>query len=235
MNNKPCRLNDFKPVWRIVVAMVLGQLAGSVIGILLRPHYSWFENSFFGGTAGTFPGFVFGVVWHIRSKPADRDWIGLTCALGFLSLVMTIIAFGFDLPQMQREMRNLERIRQLKSKNLKRIEVFDKHKRKCIIRITDPQTLKAFAEGIADAQGHSPNHPRYSDSWYVVITGPSHQFELHLNPRFPESVIGDIVVKFGNFTSYYGTFRSKGLRSWVNDHLIKANMNEQTGLQQDNQ
>ena len=218
---------DLKSVWRIIIAVALCQLVGSAISIAISPHHFWFMNARIGGAAGTLPGFVLGVVWQLRSSTSDRGWIGLACFLGIITIVITVMAFGSAFPRMQREMRNLDRINQLHNESLQQIEVFDRYGKERITTITDPDALNAFAEGIADAVGHSPNHPRYSDSWYVVVDGTTrHQFVLHLNPRFPKSVIGYFVVKSGNSTSYHGTFESKALRSWVEIQLMKTDANK---------
>ena len=83
--------------------------------------------------------------------------------------------------------------------------------------------LAAFAKGIAAAVSHMPNHPDYSDSWFVVVEGTqTYQFELHLNTQFPQRVIGRLVKRSGNVTSDQLTFRSDGLRPWVDEYLIQA-------------
>ncbi len=213
---------DLKSVWRVLVAVVLCQLVGGAISLVVSMHHFWFMNLWLGGAAGTLPGFVLGVVWQLKSQTPDRGWIGIACFLGFLAIAITGMAFGVVLPQMRSEMANLTAINQLQAEPLKSIEVFDRYGRERIASITDPDSLSAFAKGMADSVGHSPNHPRYSDSWYVVVEGATrHEFELHLNPRFPQSVIGYFVVKSGNSTSYHGTFESKGLRLWVEIHLMK--------------
>lgn len=218
---------DLKSVWRIVVAIALCQLVGGAISLALSMHHFWFMNLWLGGAAGTLPGFALGVVWQLKSATSDRGWIGVACFLGFLAIAITGMAFGVVLPQMQSEMTNLSGVSQLQAESLQSIEVFDRYGRRRIARITDPDSLTSFAKGIADAVGHSPNHPRYSDSWYVVVEGATrHEFELHLNPRFPQSAIGYFVVKSGNLTWYHGTFESKGLRSWVEAHLMKGNANK---------
>ena len=124
-------------------------------------------------------------------------------------------------------METLTAINQLQAESLQQIEVFERNGEDSIAIITDPESLASFAKGIDDAVGHSPNHPRYTKSWYVVADGTTrHEFEMHLNPRFPQSVIGYIVVKSGNMTVYHGTFESKGLRPWVETHMMKKDANK---------
>ncbi|MFH1303656.1 MAG: hypothetical protein ABIK07_21580 [Planctomycetota bacterium] len=217
---------DLKSIWRIIVAVALCQLVGVAVSLALSMHHFWFMNFWLGGVAGTLPGFVLGVVWQVKSVPSSREWIGVVCFLGLLAVVITGMALGVVLPQMRREMANLTALSQLQDDRLQQITVFDRSGKKRITRITDLESLSAFATGIADAVGHSPNHPRYTKSWYVVVDGTTrHEYELHLNPRFPQSVIGYFVAKSGNSTVYHGTFESNGLRSWVETHLMKDDTN----------
>jgi len=219
--------SDLKSVWRIVAAVAICQLVGGAISLALAPHHFSFMNFWLGGAAGTLPGFALGVAWQLRSKTPNRGWIQIACFLGFISVAITCMAFGVVFPRIQTEMRNLEQIKQLQADGLRLIEVFDGYGSSLVTRISDAESLTAFAQGISDAVGHSPNHPRYSDSWYVIVSGKTrHEFELHLNPRFPQCVIGYFVVKSGDSTSYNGTFESKGLRPWVETHLMKTNTNE---------
>jgi len=222
--------SDLKSVWRIIVAVLLCQLVGGAISLVISMHHFWFMNLWLGGAAGTLPGFILGVVWQLKSPTSDRGWIGIACVLGLIAIAITGMAFGVALPQMRSEMENLTAISQLQAESLQLIEVFDRYGDKRIARITNPESLAAFASGVSDAVGHSPNHPRYTESWHVVVEGTTqHQFDLHLNPGFPQSVIGYIVVKSGNTTVYHGTFESKGLRPWVETHLMKEDANKTGG------
>lgn len=217
---------DLKSIWRIIAAVALCQLVGGAVCLTLSLHHFWFMNFWLGGAAGTLPGFVIGVVWQVKSAPSSREWISVACFLGLLAVTITGIALGVELPRMQREMENLKALNQLQDERLQQITVFDRSGKKRMAGFTDPKILSAFATGIADAVGHSPNHPRYTASWYVVVDGTTrHEFELHLNPRFPQSVIGYFVKKSGNSTSYQGTFKSKGLRPWVQTHLMQDDTN----------
>ena len=179
-------------------------------------------NFWIGGVAGTLPGFIIGVVWQVKSAPTSRAWIGVASLMGLFAAIITGMALGVALPIMQREMANLKALSQLQDEHLKQITVFDRSGKKRIAHFKDPEILTAFATGIADAVGHAPNHPRYTASWYTVVDGTTrHEFELHLNPRFPQSVTGYFVKKTGNSTSYQGAFESKGLRPWVETHLMQ--------------
>ena len=112
---------------------------------------------------------------------------------------------------------------QLQHGNLRAIVAVNQSGKQQLVRLEEPAVLAAFAKGIAAAVSHMPNHPDYSDSWFVVVEGTqTYQFELHLNTQFPQRVIGRLVKRSGNVTSDQLTFRSDGLRPWVDEYLIQA-------------
>lgn len=213
-------LRDIRNVWRILAAVAACQLAGGLIGLLVGFHHFWFMNFWLGGALGTVPGFVLGAIWQFRRHPERRGAIGIAVFLGFLSAALLGMAIGVALPRMSGEMRLLDEMARLQDEPITRIDVFDRYGDKRLLSVTAPDDLAAFARGCSDAVGHSPNHPVYSHSWYVVVEGkPRHEFELHLHPEFPDCVIGYFVTKAGNSTAYYGHFASRGLRPWMQRHL----------------
>ncbi len=209
-------------IWRITVSGWLCAAAGGAVAVAFPIHHFWLMNLWLGLAGGALPGFALGVMWQLKSATPARDWIGKACFRGLLVIAMAGMAFGVVLSQMRSEIANLTSLSQLQAESLHMIEVFDQYGNKHIANITDSNSLAAFTRGMADAVGHSPNHPRYTESWYVVIDGTTkHEFELHFDPRFPQSVIGYFVTKSGNTTSYHGAFESKGLRPWIEKHLMK--------------
>ena len=119
-------------------------------------------------------------------------------------------------------MSTLDKLAQIQPDHITRIDVYDEYRRTKLTNITDREALAAFAQGISDAVGHSPNHPRYSESWYLVLQGPDiwYEFTLHLNPRFPHSVIGYSDMTSGSSTLSRATFESRRLRPWVEENLM---------------
>ncbi|MBN2307769.1 MAG: hypothetical protein JXR94_02290 [Candidatus Hydrogenedentes bacterium] len=219
----PRGFRELRPIWRILVSLIILQQLGGLIGLLIGVHYSAFMNYWVGGAIATLPGFLLGLAWQLKATQERRSWLPTACLVGLLAAMLTGQAALSDLPGLQDEMRRLEDIAQMRAESIRRIDVFDRYGREKIVSVTDPESIHAFVEGIADAVGHSPNHPGYTHTWYVVVDGAAHrEFELHLTPKLPESVAGDIVVKLGDLTSYFGTFQSKGLRPWVEEHLHAA-------------
>jgi hypothetical protein len=208
-------------VWRILVVTLAFELLGGAIALALGMHHSRFSNFWLGGVAGMLPGFAVGVAWQIASGKGRRGWVGTASWLGFIGIAITGFAFGFDLPQMRGEMRRLEAAANLQTEAIQRIDVYDGSREQLIVSITEPASLAAFAQGIADVVGHSPNHPRYSRSWSVVVHGKTrYEFNLHTNSKFPQSVIGYFVSMSGNWEWSHGSFKSDGLRPWVEEHLM---------------
>jgi hypothetical protein len=221
------KFSDLKRVWRIVVSVIVCQHIGGAICLFIGFHHFWFKNFFIGGEFGTFPGFIVGFLWQLKSSGDRRKWIGTASFLCLLCVALTIMAFFSDYPRMKDEMRRLESLSQLQNQAFYQIDVFDLHSRKKIMSIADLKSIEAFTKGIADVVGHAPNHPSYSHSWYVALEGPTHQeFELHLNPDFPKSVIGYFVEKSGNSVLSYGSFESKGLRLWIDKYLNGVDANQ---------
>ena len=214
---------DLARVWRIVCVTVLCQSIGMAIGIASEIHHSTLFSAWLGGVAGTLPGFVLGLIWQIRSGKLRHQWLRTAYLLGFLATAITCFALFFVLPMVRREMQLLNDVRQLSAQNLQSVEVFDRSGRTLIVRIADPAAIASFSDGLADAAGHLPSHPQYSASWHVILRGKGahREFQLHLDPAFPDSIIGDFVSKSDYSTSHHGTFRSRKLRPWVENNLIK--------------
>jgi hypothetical protein len=214
--------SDLKGVWRILLAIVVCELLGGLISLAIGFHHFWFFNLWFGGAIGILPGFVIGAVWQFSGTSGHRGSAGLACFMGLLALAFALMACCVVFPRMRMEMTHLSALAHLRDEPIHSIEVFDRYGETRLLSLSDQGALLAFAEACGDGVGHTPNHPTYSDSWYVVVSGTSrHEFELHLEPRFPNSVIGYFVLKSGNTTTYQGTFESHGLRSWVEKYVMQ--------------
>lgn len=223
--------SDLKSVWRILVAVAGFQLVGGAIGLAIRLHHFGFMNFWFGGATATLPGFAVGLAWQLKSTKDRGLWTSVAWFLGIISFVLTAVAIGFVFPMMRGEMRLIRATAEMPAEALYRIDVFDEDGNKMIASISDAESLQAFARGIADVVGYTPNHPMYSHSWYVVVYGAArHEFQLHLDPNVPQYVDGRFVAlsKSGGSTSIwsYGSFRSKGLRPWVEKHLMGGDGNK---------
>ncbi len=211
---------DVRREWRIYVVVGAAEILGGLLGVAYGFHHFLFMNFWIGGVVALVPGMILGMVWHFSRTAERKESTASIWLLGLIGAGLLVMAVGFMIPRLRTEMQNLATISQFDQASIRRIEVFDGDGKTEVLRITDPSIIADFARSISDAIGHSPNHPQYSHSWYVRASGSAlHEFELHLDPEFPDSVIGYFVVKSGNSTSSYGSFKSRGLRRWVEAHL----------------
>lgn len=215
---------DLKRVWRIVLAVIVCQELGGVIGLLIHFHHSGFSNYWIGGALATPLGFVVGLCWQVgRAERRAATPIGLTLFLGFLAAFVGGFALVVVFPRMREEMRRLAELRALHAGDIGQISVFDRYGKRQLVLIADPAVISDFAEACRDVEGDSPSHPRYTASWYVVIDGRErHEFEFHFEAERPREVVGYFVRKEGNTTRFSGSFASKLLRAWFNEHVRSA-------------
>lgn len=208
------RISALVALWRVLATIVLCQTIGALLGLIPLLQARWGLDPWLGMAAGTLVGFLVGTAWHLGTQRAVRGLPSLF--IGSLLLALMLAAVAAD-------KQDWARMAQLQNENLHSIEVFNRSGKQQIVRLEDPAALAAFTEGIADAVHHTPNHPHYSDTWFLVVEGmQTYQFELNLNPKFPQSVIGDMVKRQGNKTSHRLTFQSDGLRPWVDQYLIEV-------------
>ena len=208
-------------VWRVIAAMVCFQLAGGGVGLIIDTGLSWFDSMWCCGVAATLPGYVVGLVWQLRSCGDRKAWLRMVVILGLAAAGMTAALLGLEFPRMQMEAKRLEAIGALRDERIVRIDVYDEHGDRKLATISDPDAMAGFCRGIADAVRHSPNHPGYTHSWYVVVYGTANlEMQLHLERRSPRVVVGYHVAKSGRRMSLYGSFTSRGLRPWVEEHLV---------------
>jgi len=208
------RISALVALWRVLATIVLCQAIGALLGLAPLLQARWGLDLWLGMAAGTLVGFMVGTAWHLGAQRAVRGLSGL--------FVITII-LAWLLAGVSADKQDWARMAQLQDEELQAIAVYNRSGKQQLIRLEDLAALAAFTVGLADAVHHMPNHPHYSDTWFVVVEGAqTYQFELNLNPKFPQSVIGSMVKRVENTTSYRLTFQSDGLRPWVEQYLIEA-------------
>ena len=208
------RIRTLVALWRVIGTIMLCQTFGALLGLVPLLQTRWGLDLWLGMATGTLVGFMVGTAWHLGTQRTVRGLSTLFIFSFLLALLLAAVAA---------DKQNWARMAQLQNERLQSIEVFNRSGKQQIVRLEDPAVLAAFVEDIADAVHHMPNHPHYSDTWFVVVEGmQTYQFELNLNPKFPQSVIGEMVKRRGNTTSYQLTFKSDGLRLWVEQYLIQA-------------
>lgn len=217
-------LNDLVRTWRFGVPLITFQFIGGLLGWMIRFHHFWFLNLWIGAAIAMIPGLAIGMAWQSRAGDrSERSKFAIrlmTCAGAFVVLMAVLVT----LPRMWAEMGHLADVTQLQQESIQRIDVFDRRGRTAILAVTDRSIIADFAASLSDAAGYAPNHERYAQSWYLVVSGPTRrEYELHIGDKHPEAVIGDFVVKDGNRTSYHGSFKSRALWDWIERNLLSEN------------
>ena len=213
--------DDLLGVWRVFVAVLACQIAGGAAGLAYGYHYSWFVNLWIGGIAATLPGLAIGTLWQRSRAAAAPESQPLLAFLWCCGLAVCIAGLFYELPRMQREMRNLAEVVRLPEAGIRQIEVFDEQGRTSLLTLSDPAVVADFAARIADAAGFAPGKMQRTQTWYAVTTGDGrHEFQIYLDSRYPESVFGYFVRMSDTGMSSHGSFQSRALRAWVEAHLM---------------
>ncbi|MCP4643669.1 MAG: hypothetical protein GY851_24700 [bacterium] len=214
------RFPDPRRIGYVLGGMIGFQVIGALAGLGIGYHHDWFMNAWLGGALATLPGFVFGAVFHFRRELEPREAIWDVRFVGALAIALTAFALWPMLPNAVAEMRNLDAMEHLQSESITRIDVFDDYGETQLATITSPEALDAFGKACADAESHSTNHPTYTDTWCIVVTGSrQHEFEFHLQTGLPDHAVGDFVDS-NSAMHYFGTCKSRSLRPWVEEHLV---------------
>lgn len=95
-----------KPIWRILLATAVIQIAGGIIGIISSKYGHPFVDFWYGGAISTFPGFVIGSIWHHYTSPEKLINNKLTFLfIGAICLCLMISAFFMPLEQFATQMK----------------------------------------------------------------------------------------------------------------------------------
>jgi hypothetical protein len=166
--------SHFAPIadhWRVLVAIAAVGVLGEILGRLLLPWFDPWTNGWIGGGLVAPAGFLGGLWWQLAS-PRRRHKTRLD-----VLLLLAVLACGAAPVSALDEMRSerdfqarLDTFRTLPASSIRQITCYDKYGGEELLTIEDPDVLRAFAVACRDAKGYSPNHPRYFESWYIVVT-----------------------------------------------------------------
>ncbi|MBD3292338.1 MAG: hypothetical protein GF393_05405 [Armatimonadia bacterium] len=109
-----------------------------------------------------------------------------------------------------------------------RIDVFTKYGDRQLGSVTDPDEVASFVRALKTAQPYHPNHPTYTDSWYLWLRG-EHAVELtcSIPGREPELLVCRFTDRFGRSKIPRGShLASPLLRIWASEHLIPLNTSD---------
>jgi len=215
---------DVIRLWRVLVGAAVIQLLGGLIGLLVRPFHSAWDNNWIGGALATPVGFLVGLWWQLSSPERRKSTPILVVAFfGLLAFGLGASALFGTLPSLEEEAERLNALASLPEDSLNRMTFYDRYGREKLLTIVEEEALHGFLLACRDVEGYSPNHPRYDRSWYVVIDGPETiELECHYEDRWPDKVVGYFVAKHGNSTRYYGSFISADLRPWFERYVEGA-------------
>lgn len=215
---------DLIPVWRIVVAIIATQFAGSFISYFIKPYHFTFINIWIGGALGTFTGFFIGAVWHFAKKERRGNLIVLPIigVLGLITLMVTLSSVFVVIPRFAGEAKRIGLMRDLSSNVITKIDVYNEDGKKLLKIIKDKEIISQFSVNCKDTEGYAPNHPKYSHSWYLIIHMKNDKLELDCNflKNDNSKVCGDFVHRERNYLKCYGSFKSQNLKKWFDKYLI---------------
>ena len=217
--------NALAEVWRLLLAVIVCEEVGGIVGLLVGFHHSSFMNHWLGAAIAAPVGLMIGLLWQF-ARPERRTLSASLMAAftGVLTMFLCTGAILGTIPRMRTEMLRLQDLTALDATTIERISVLDRYGPEKVCDIDDPAVITQFAEACRDVKGNVPNHPVYTSSWYVVLRGSEpREIECHYERGRPDELVGYYAHKVGNLTHYYGSFSSKRLREWFKSHVQKPN------------
>lgn len=219
--------NDLRPIWRIIVAIVLAQLVGGGVGLCIHFHHFPFYNLWYGAALSMPVGFFIGLVWYLRHRPLRMPVP--TTLIGFIGfLVMSIAVMGgVFLPRLLKEMRLLQETQQLQAAAIHRIVLTDADHPPAVT-VDQQAEIQTFVTAVHDAQGYAPNHDLAIREWFVRIDGEtSYEYRCYITEKLSHDVVCSFIQRQGNSTAFYGDFSSRGLRTWFARSFLSSTYQEE--------
>ena len=154
--------------------------------------------------------------------------IGVVAWLAAVALFGVILLEGFALfrrfgefnalddqyTRLERQMHQILAV--LVGESLTKVTVYDKRGVDVVYETTDAADLERFAAAFKKLEDYEPNHPRYSEQFYVVVgLRDQHQLEFMFCLENDRRVYIDFVHKEGTATLYFGHASSGPLYEWL--------------------
>jgi hypothetical protein len=214
-------IRNLIPIWRILATVGAFELLGGGIIQLIGFHYSTFTNFSLGAGMAAPLGFLGGLLWHLSDQQRRKDTkVDVVVFLGILAVGVGAANLIYGLPSHAKEMDNLAALQSLPDGSIERILVHDEYGDEFLLQIDDRTALSGFVLACRNIKGYFPNHPRYTDSWHLVLQGEQKiELECHYQQGYPDEVLGYFVEKTGSSMGYFGTFISSDLRPWFQQHI----------------
>ena len=90
------QLNLIKPVWRVLVVILVFQLLGSMLYVINDVKGVLFFNLWYGAAYATPIGFIIGLVWHISAVKngfSEYKTVIVILILGLMSLTLPLVGY----------------------------------------------------------------------------------------------------------------------------------------------
>lgn len=192
-------------------------------GFAFSLHPDKFLSVWSGAAFATFPGFILGAIWYLKSEDRKKEVPYFT--LGFFaiaSIILPVAAFGLIGSGL--EFINLkEEIKIIDPSNIEKLVAYKGYRKQNVLEITDKTALKAFANACRDIEGdHIQNAKqcRTIDRYYIELNGILPK-DIILDHCETDIATGTFATREGNVTTYHGNFSSKSLKPWLSTYVLE--------------
>jgi riboflavin transporter FmnP len=221
---KNITLKDLIPIWRVIIAIILTQILGGFIGYCVKPYHIMFINIWIGGAFGTFTGFLVGAIWHFSKKKRRVNLIVLPFLgfVGLTTLMVTLFSVFVAIPHFAEEAKRIGMMKILSKKMINKIDVYNRDGKSLLKTIIEKEILSQFASNCKDTEGYAPNHPKYSQSWYLIVytEGENLELDFHVMQKDNSTIYGRFVYRKPGYMKSFGSFKSQNLRKWFDKYII---------------
>jgi hypothetical protein len=216
------KAEDLRNTWRIIVAVVIGQLTGLAIGFLAKLHPELFLSIWTGGAIGTLPGFIIGLFWHFgerrRRKQVPYFTVGFF-ALG--SIIFSITAFQLLIGGIG-SVNLVTSLQSLSPSAISTLTIYKGYDQSNTITITDREQISSFIEACSDLKDDYIQHNSTCNRTAEYFIGLNGSLPKDLILEYCQSnvVKGVFAIREGKTTTFHGTFSSVKLKEWLTNNVV---------------
>ncbi len=226
-------LREWLAIWRIwgawLVIQLLGRKLSPFVGDGDPMDHAYFWRIWLGSVL-VIAGVGVGLLWQLvtDSKSFPKLWKPIVAFVVIAHVIFGLrIIIGLSTiyaAHNQTEVaghEKLERMLQFPPGSVTSIRVYQEYGQSLIKEITDREALDGFIPACQDAAEYRPNHPHYTDSWYLVIEADeTFEFMAHYQPARPGQVVLYLTDQYAPMSfRFSGTFISTSLRPWFEGNV----------------
>lgn len=144
----------------------------------------------------------------------------LICAV--LGICGATFAFVSLRKRAETEQEGLALLRSLQGSDIVKVVVSEDASRP-LVTVTNAPALASFAKAVNQTERYSPNHPSYTQEFYVELylrDGERREYEFHTMRSPDEIIYMHFVHKKGASTSYHGNGKSLPLYAWMKTQTV---------------